>query len=471
MEPCHPAVPWLQQQGFSRGLVRSLVASSGNNAAPRIWVLDNSVSMHLQDARLIQQGNLPVNDNATRWQELQECVAFHVEMASRFGTPIRFSLLNNPGTGPKYFGLNQSGNLGQERHIISQSIGSSHPNGAATLASELRILREYVASIESTVRSRGDTVAIIIATQGLPTNEYNQTSPVITQEFVNVLQSFANLPVSVTMRMCSNDDQAIHFYNTLDSRLQFRFDVLDDWFGEALEVYLRNPWITYALALHRFRESGLQVELLDSLDERLLTLQEAANLCEFLMGEKLPNPTADWPGFLNAVDNFTRSEQFQWNPIYSGHRPWIDLHSFKSCYAGNFRHQTGGENLQRGGNNVANGELPKTETELKRVVTTIWAAQPPQFSTLRSIEDLLETIDTTFCLVSKHSYFQEKFHPFVSSSLRSGMDGVLKRAVRKTRFFLHPDKLPQDFDRLQMCLCKLLWDDISAAWDARSGQT
>ena len=473
MDP-HHTIPWLQQQGFSPGFIKSLVG----NAAPRIWVLDNSQSMNMLDARLVQQQEQ--HNTATRWQELQECVSYHVQLFVRLGTPIRFALLNEPGNGGlKYFGLNQSGDLAQEQRIIAQSIGASLPHGAATLAMELKILRDYVASIERTVRANNHLVAIVIATQGLPTNEFHQTSGIITQEFVNVLQSFANLPVSITIRMCSNDEQAIHFYNTLDSRLSFRFDVLDDWWGEALEVYLRNPWVTYALVLHRFRETGTHLNVLDNLDERLLHIREAANLCEYLVGQKLPDPSVDWASFLNLIDGYLRSQQQHWNPIHQRYMPWIDLDLFKSYYGGTFQQQRAATkhevhaNLREGQPipaGIGSNKLPSSETELKSAVQQKWSSEPPHFIQQRSLEDLLTTMDVTFPLVPPHSYFQEKFHPFAPTSLRSGIDGVLKRAIRKTRLFLHPDKLPRDFDHLQTHLCKLLWDEISAAWEARKGQ-
>ena len=41
----------------------------------------------------------------------------------------------------------------------------------------------------------------------------------------------------------------------------------------------------------------------------------------------------------------------------------------------------------------------------------------------------------------------------------------LQRAVRKVRFFLHPDKLPRDLDESQQFLCKLCWDVINDAYE------
>lgn len=46
------------------------------------------------------------------------------------------------------------------------------------------------------------------------------------------------------------------------------------------------------------------------------------------------------------------------------------------------------------------------------------------------------------------------------------LDGdKLKKAVRKLRFFLHPDKLPKDLDPIQEFVCKLLWDVTNDAYE------
>ena len=38
-------------------------------------------------------------------------------------------------------------------------------------------------------------------------------------------------------------------------------------------------------------------------------------------------------------------------------------------------------------------------------------------------------------------------------------------AVRKLKFFLHPDKLPKDFHNDQIVLCRMLWDITADSWE------
>lgn len=47
-------------------------------------------------------------------------------------------------------------------------------------------------------------------------------------------------------------------------------------------------------------------------------------------------------------------------------------------------------------------------------------------------------------------------------------DCTFHAAVRKMKFFLHPDKLPHDLTEQQALLCRTLWDVITEAWDAQT---
>jgi hypothetical protein len=41
-------------------------------------------------------------------------------------------------------------------------------------------------------------------------------------------------------------------------------------------------------------------------------------------------------------------------------------------------------------------------------------------------------------------------------------------AVRKMKFFLHPDKLPHDFSEKQSLLCKVIWEVTADAVEAEN---
>ena len=86
---------------------------------------------------------------------------------------------------------------------------------------------------------------------------------------------------------------------------------------------------------------------------------------------------------------------------------------------------------------------------------------------LRSLETLLIEIPILFPpinpFVEKHEYF-DKYKEF-SADAFEGQSGdelkeLLTRAVRKAKFFLHPDKLPQDLTVNQSLVLKSIWDVV-----------
>jgi hypothetical protein len=104
-------------------------------------------------------------------------------------------------------------------------------------------------------------------------------------------------------------------------------------------------------------------------------------------------------------------------------------------------------------------------TALKRNILVHWALQPP------AMQVLLCSIHSVFPPafgVASHSYFGG-FQAIVRSDITHAT-GVLdkeklNKAVRKVRFFLHPDKLPRDLNDDQQFMCKLLWDVTNDAWE------
>jgi hypothetical protein len=118
-------------------------------------------------------------------------------------------------------------------------------------------------------------------------------------------------------------------------------------------------------------------------------------------------------------------------------------------------------------------------TRIKREILINWALVPPQFQMLRPIHQLIVSIHTSFPPaygVTAHDYFG-KWNPITpdSISLGSAMGGApdedkLKKAVRKIRFFLHPDKLPRDLNSEQSFMCRMLWDVTSDSWEEHCKQ-
>jgi len=93
---------------------------------------------------------------------------------------------------------------------------------------------------------------------------------------------------------------------------------------------------------------------------------------------------------------------------------------------------------------------------------------------LRPIDQLVTTIHTAMPPaygVPAHEYFT-KFTPITRDEIVLGAsmgnspdENKLKKAVRKVRVFLHPDKLPRDLSADQQFMARMLWDITSDSWE------
>jgi len=547
---------YLERMGFSSGLARA-IGNIKSSFPIRYWILDNSTQMNVRDSHRISLGDKGFfSIDGTRWEELQECVGYHSQLAATLSLPMKFCLLNDPGAGvgPQYFSVGeqqQHGNISlceglqREMAIVKTVMTRTNPKGPSSLSNVILQLQKHLITIADGLRQRNQTVAIVLATQGLPSDDQGGCGQEQTQHFLRALRSLEGLPVCVVVRLCTDDERALEFYNNLDTQFgALSYEVLDDYFGESLEVYLRNPWLNYALPLHRFRETGFLFEALDKIDEQPLTLREVREVCLLLFDIprgnamnphqqpiSLPDPEIAWNAFLNALSVVLAREKQQWNPVTRKLAPWINLRDLDRIYNNNNNNRLHKSNTifassfplpQRGPpqqheqpqhaptpsqpppppsgfgqqpsqRNAAppatvsavpptappsakvHPQIPAPQspgaasdlTELKRSILMRWALEPPQFQSLKSIGSLLGTthcaLPPAFCGVPPHDYFA-KWIPLSSETLASGGEVVLKRAVRKIKFFLHPDKLPKDLTEGQAFLCKTLWDVTADAW-------
>ncbi|KAL7471951.1 hypothetical protein ACHAXS_012267 [Conticribra weissflogii] len=112
--------------------------------------------------------------------------------------------------------------------------------------------------------------------------------------------------------------------------------------------------------------------------------------------------------------------------------------------------------------------------QIKRSILINWALLPPNMNVLRPIDQLVTTIHTAMPPaygVPAHEYFS-KFTPITRNEIvlsaamgNSPDENKLKKAVRKVRVFLHPDKLPRDLSAEQQFIARMLWDITSDSWE------
>jgi hypothetical protein len=351
-------VKQLKQQGFTIGLAEAL--STMKQCFPlRIWILDNSGSMQEADGqRLVETSNKTQVKfiSSTRWEELRECANYHLQLAGLLEAPTTFRLLNDPGAGMAkgnhHHSLPVASGTPQQQFtvadstttMISTQIQNAHrilqntrPSGVTPLTDHILEIHRGISSMAPMLRARGQRVVITLATDGLPTDAQGNGGSYEQKAFVEALRTLEQLPIWLVIRLCTNEEHVVEFYNTLDEQLELSMEVLDDFVAEASEVHDKNPWLNYALPLHRMREFGFHDRILDMLDERLLTKGELRDMALLLFGKSsvdgsLPDPAANWTLFLKELQRLQSQEDQQWNPISKKLSPWINLKKLNAIY-------------------------------------------------------------------------------------------------------------------------------------------
>jgi len=334
------SINMLLAQGYTRGLANSL-NDTKKAFAKRIWIVDNSGSMNCTDGHRFVETRCK-NDvkmvPCSRWEEIQECVQYHIQLACSIGAPTEFRFLNDPGAhvGPQRFIVAEDSTYDRSKEAMD-IVRRARPTGVTPLTAHVMDIHREIRSIAPQLRAQGQKVAIVIATDGLPSDEMGQGGMMIKQQFINSLRSLEGLPVWLVIRLCTDEDEVVEFYNELDSQLELSIEVLDDFVGEAKEIYSTNPWLNYALPIHRMREMGYHDRVFDLLDERLLTKSELRDFFFLLFGSEnfdgVPDPSAEWDSFARSIEELLKKEKTQWDPIKFRMKPWVNMYSLNQCYS------------------------------------------------------------------------------------------------------------------------------------------
>jgi len=333
----------LKSQGYTTGMAKA-IAQSNVTFPRRFWVVDNSGSMAATDGNRIiaSSGNKTFKMcSCTRWKEIQETVEYHAQIAGLLKSPTIFRLLNNPGArvGPQEFGVADKVDsmIPNDIQVAQQTINRATPSGVTPLVSHINHIREQVLLLKPQLSAEGRKVVIILATDGLPSNDYGVTSDQERAMFINSLRSLEGLPVWIVVRLCTNNESVVEFYNSIDAQLELSIEVLDDFTGEAEEVYEVNPWLNYTLPLHRMREMGSENRLFDLLDERPLTKSELRDFCIILFGvekfDGVVEPEVDFPSFCKSINSMLKAEKQMYNPVKKKTMPLLDMSKLTKMYA------------------------------------------------------------------------------------------------------------------------------------------
>lgn len=215
----------LKEQGYTNGLIEAL--ETNKRAFPvSFWVIDNSGSMATADGhRILSQTNGSLKfASCTRWKEMQETVDYHSQLAAVLQSPTTYRLLNDPGAvaGPQTFCVSHGTDIDRELDIAQTVMMNAQPAGVTPLANHILAIRNEIQSMNLS----GGKVAIVLATDGLPTDERGYSNEMVKQQFVDTLRSLEGMPVWIVVRLCTDQDDVVSYWNDLDGQLELSLEVL-----------------------------------------------------------------------------------------------------------------------------------------------------------------------------------------------------------------------------------------------------
>ena len=239
----------LQKSFKSLGLPSALipeVLEKKHQLHSRFFLLENSISMGATHTgnigKLFSNGQI-VRTTVSLWDEVVDCMKYQSRFAARNKISTRIWLLNEPSNGIAHKYVIGKGYSKTEAEGLIDNLKEIVPSSKeCPLASRVKNLTKCL--VRETERfGEGEFVVLTICTRGMPTDKHGRSNSESREEFRQAISSLSSsiVPVKIIIRLTTDDDGICDYYNGWDSSIG-DVDVLDDWFGESLEVYLHNPW-------------------------------------------------------------------------------------------------------------------------------------------------------------------------------------------------------------------------------------
>ena len=209
----------------------------------RIWLLDNSGSMETND------GEVYVPDkkrylSCTRWVELKDTVKFHLKLAVGLEAPCVLQLLNPGHEGKQFMSCSNSCYPRIFRQQVSatwRTIERSHPQSKRSRTP----LTEYIYQIHARIVdeadrlcAKGQRICIILVTDGLPSDNPYGAHGGPREAFRQALNSLCRLPVWVVVRLATDEETVVEYYNDLDQQVAYcHVVVLRAWTSISMRAF------------------------------------------------------------------------------------------------------------------------------------------------------------------------------------------------------------------------------------------
>lgn len=313
----------MKEKGWTNGLINALIANVEKTPV-KFFVCDDSTSMESEDGKMfVGEGANKRLLPCTRWAELRETIKFHMKLSSLASAETEFRLLN--GAAPIVVGTSAEDDT--TSMPILEAILNHTPSGGTPLCYHISEIVKQITEMAPELRSKGKKAAIIIATDGEPSDG----------DIAAAMRPLCNLPCYVVIRLCTDQENVIGYWDSLIKSLELYMDVLDDPIGEAQQVARSaNNWFTYGEPLHRLREFGCPVKEYYGVDLKRFNHNQMKTLCGLLFDQELsalPHPVDQWKHFIFKISELNDAEGEIWDNANQCMSKWIDMRRLISAYS------------------------------------------------------------------------------------------------------------------------------------------
>jgi hypothetical protein len=142
------------------------------------------------------------------------------------------------------------------------------------------------------------------------------------------MKPLAHLPCNVVVRLCTDEENVVSYWNDVDRQLEINLDILDDPIGEAAEIESVNRWLNYGVPMHRMREWGVHLRELDLIDEQQLSATQILSILGHILDvekRNIPPPQVDWGAFLAFIKPKLAEVGPVYNPVTRRIEPWVNV--------------------------------------------------------------------------------------------------------------------------------------------------
>jgi len=316
---------YLAGHRFPSGLIETFF-SCIHKVPLRYVICDNSGSMAMTDVSRLCGANDPRTakmQTCSRWKELQEMLTFQSELSELSQSQVEFRFLND--FEPILMGVEGTG---PDAKAMMQRAFENGPAGGTPLCKHVNEIAAEIRTQAPHLRANGQLAVLVIATDGESSDG----------NVAQALSQLKDLPCWVIIRLCTADEAISNYWDSVDSQLEVRMDIISDYLDEGAQIQAANPWLTYGMPLHRMREFGMILKEFDMLDEALLSVDEMHFLAKAILGKgvgnetPIPDPSHDWNAFFTALRAANNREPSAWCPVSKRERNWVHSSTVSSKY-------------------------------------------------------------------------------------------------------------------------------------------